>query len=105
RVEARFAQPGDGGVERVLRDLEGKVDVLAAAAARDADLRPPEADARAVAGHHPDRLPLRPPLHDRQPENAVVETLGGCEILDFEHELAHARDGDGHAASSTRRAR
>ena len=55
----------------------------------EADLRAPEADPRAVAGHHPDRLAVRPAVDDRQPERAGVERLGRLEVDDFEHEFAH----------------
>ena len=60
---------------------------------REPDLRAPEADARALAGHHPDRLAVRPALHDRQPEHAGVERLGRLEVHHLEHQLAHSGDG------------
>jgi len=45
--------------------VQREVDVDAAAAAEHPDLRPPQPDPRAVAGHEPDRLARRPALDDR----------------------------------------
>ena len=64
------------------------------------DLRAPEPDARAVAGHHPDRFALVPALHHRQPEDARVERLGRIEIDDLEDELVDAGDRDTGQASA-----
>ena len=65
-VEAGRLQRRDRAVVVLLGDVQGEVDVDAAAAALQADLRAPEADPRAVAGHHPDRFAVRPAVDDRQ---------------------------------------
>ena len=64
----------------------------------EADLRTPEPDPRAVAGHHPDRLAVGPAVDDRQAEHARVEGLGGLEVDHLEHEFADAGDRDAHGA-------
>ncbi len=88
------AEPLDRSVERVGRDVHREVDVHAASAAGQADLRPPKADARAVSGHDPDGLPLLPALDDRKAQHLGVEPLGGREVHDLEHELVDAGDRD-----------
>src|SRR5215211_524768 len=91
---AALAQPRHGGVVVLLGDLHREVNVQSAAAARQADLRPPQADARALAGHHPDRLAVGPALHHRQAEHAGVELLRRLEIHDLQYQLRHAGDRD-----------
>ena len=97
----------DGGARRRrprvvvgLGDVHREVHVDAAAAALEPDLRAPEADAGAVAGHHPDRLAIRPAVDDRQAEHAGVERLGGLEVDHLEDEFAHTGDGDAHRRDS-----
>src|SRR4051812_40175094 len=75
-VEALAAQLLDRRVVVGVGDLHRVVDVLAAAAAVQPGLRPPQPDAGALAGHHPDRLALRPAVHDREAEGPCVERLG-----------------------------
>ena len=101
-VEAGRVQRRDRGVVVRFGDVQREVDVDAAAAALQADLRAPQADPRAVAGHHPDRFAVRPAVHDRQPERAGVERLGRLEVDHFQHEFAHTGDGDSHTADSGR---
>src|SRR4051812_25342097 len=68
-------------------DAHGEVDVDAAAAAEQPDLRLPQPDASAVAGHDPVRIPVGPAVDDREAEDAGVEALGGLEVDDHEDEL------------------
>ena len=75
-------------------DVHRVVDVDAAAALLEADLRLPQADARAVAGHHPDRVAVGPAVDDGESERVGVEGLGGLEVDHLEHELADTTDGD-----------
>ena len=84
---ARRAQPRHDGVVVGLGDVHREMDVRAALAAGEPDLRAPQPDPRALARHHPDRLAVRPALDDRHPEQAGVERLGHAEVLDLEHEL------------------
>ena len=99
-LRALGAQVGDGGVVVGLGDVHGEVDVDAAAAALEADLGLPEADPRAVAGHHPDRVAVGPAVDDRQAEQARVERLGGLEVDDFEDEFADTGDRNSHGSDS-----
>ena len=80
--------------------MHREVDVDAAAAALEADLGAPEADAGAVAGHHPDRVAVGPAVDDGQAEDARVERLGGLEVDDLENEFAHTGDWDSHRLDS-----
>ena len=89
-----FAEPFDRCVEGIGRDVHGVMDVQAATAAGQADLRPPEADSRAVSGHDPHGLPVLPPLDDREAQHLGVETLRLRQIADLEHELVDAGDGN-----------
>src|SRR6266516_7743662 len=91
---ARLAQPCDGGV--VLRggQVHRVVHVDAAPATSESDLGPPQADARAIAGHEPDRATAtRPALHDGEPEQARVEALACLQVVHLERDLADPSDG------------
>jgi hypothetical protein len=102
-VLALGAQVLDGAVVALLGDVHGEVHVDAAAPARQSDLRAPQADPRAVAGHDPDRLALGPALDHRQAEDTRVEALGGFEVDDLEDELADAGHAQIHADIFARR--
>ena len=89
-----LAKPLDRTVEPFRRDLHRVVDVHASSASGKADLRPPEADARAVSGHDPDGLAILPTLDHGKAEHLGVEPLGSREVDYLEHELTDAGDGD-----------
>jgi catechol 2,3-dioxygenase-like lactoylglutathione lyase family enzyme len=89
-----LAEPLDRRVERVRWDVHRVVDMHAASTAGQADLRPPEADARAIAGHDPEGLPLLPALDDGETEYIGVEMLRRRQVDDLEHELVDAGDRD-----------
>src|SRR5690606_26602740 len=85
-------------------DVHGVVDVHAAAAAGDADLGEPEADA-GVAGQYPYRfavVPLRPgpAFDDGEAEHPAVEALRGLQVPDLQDELVDAVHRCGHGSSS-----
>src|SRR5829696_4618191 len=69
-VLAASADQLDRRVEVRVGDLHREVHVHAAAASSETDLRTPESDPRALAGHNPDRLAVVRSIHDRQPEHA-----------------------------------
>jgi RimJ/RimL family protein N-acetyltransferase len=89
-----LAEPLDRSIESVGRHVHGVVDMDSTATAGQADLRPPEADARPISGHDPDRLAILPPLDDRKAEDVDIEPLCGREVDDLEHELVDAGDRD-----------
>src|ERR1700674_1577542 len=78
----------DGGV-RLGRETHRVVDVDAAAAAAQPDLRPPETNAGPVAGHHPHRL-VGPPLDHRESKDLGVELFRRGEVALLQSDLAHA---------------
>ena len=70
------------------------VHVDAAPATSEPDLRPPQADARAIPGHEPDRATAtRPALHDGESEQARVEALACLQVVHLERDLANPGDG------------
>src|SRR4051794_23182211 len=66
---AQRAQALDRGVEVRFRDVHGEVHVRAAAASEQPDLRLPEADPGALAGHHPYGVAIGPAVHHGQPQH------------------------------------
>lgn len=88
------AKPCDGVRVRGVVELERVVHVHAAAPASDADLRPPEPDARAGSRHHPGALAVVAPGDQRKAQHVHVEPEGAVEIDDLEHELAHTGNRD-----------
>ena len=80
--------------------MHREVHVDAAAALLEPDLRAPETDAGAVAGHDPDRLAIGPAVDDGQSEHARVERFGGLEVDHLEDELANSGDRNAHAPDS-----
>ena len=99
---AALTEKGHRGLVVLLRDVHREVHVRAAATARQSHLRAPQPDPRALAGHHPDRLSVRPALHYGQPEDARVEGLRRPEVLDLQHQLGDARDREPATASLIR---
>jgi catechol 2,3-dioxygenase-like lactoylglutathione lyase family enzyme len=89
-----LAEPLHRVVERFGRHVHRVVNVHAASTAGQADLRPPEADARTVAGHDPDGIAILPALDDGKAEHVGIEPLGCREVDDLEHELVDAGDRD-----------
>src|SRR5215218_2949694 len=83
--------------------MQRVVDMGAALAAGDPDLRGPEADPRPVACEHPDPL-FRAQLHG-QAEHLRVEARRRVEVGDFEHELVDAGEGYAHSRNSALRRR
>jgi hypothetical protein len=82
------ANPLDGAVVVGLGEVQPDVDVDAAAAAGDAELRLPKADSRSLAGQDPDRFTMRPALDHRQAQDDGVELLSRLEV---DHPRARAR--------------
>ena len=89
-VEAVFSQARDRRLVVVLADVHRVVDVRAALAAGDPDLRRPEADPRALADEEP--CSIVGAAQRRQAEHLAVEPCGRVEIGDLEHELVEAGD-------------
>ena len=87
-----IAERRDQRLEVVVVHLEGEMNVLASLASLEPDLRLPQSDPR-NSREHPDRVAVRPPLHDGQAELVDVEPLRPLQLGDLEHQLGHAGDG------------
>ena len=94
RLVAMRAESRERGLVVLGGNVHRVVGVHASSTAGQADLRPPQADARAVSGHDPDGLPILPALDDRKAEHLGIEPLGSREVNDLEHELVDAGDRD-----------
>ena len=103
RLETVLGEPLDGGVEVVVREVQGEVDVRAAAAACDAVLRAPQPDPR-TAAQDPERLAPGPALEDGQPSCPEQQPLGRFEVVHLEDQLAHPGDGQRRRAGHVDRA-
>ena len=93
-LEPVAAKTVDGSLVVGVRQVQGVMDVHPSPPASDSDLRTPEPDPRALAGHHPDGLAALPALDHGQAESFRVEAHGFLEVDDLEDELVDAGDGD-----------
>jgi hypothetical protein len=85
---AKAAKARDRVVVRAVVEVERIVEMHAAASAGDADLRPPQTDARAGACHQPCSFSVLTPRDHRQAEHLGVEPERAGEIDDLQHDLA-----------------
>src|SRR5216684_5572375 len=88
---APFSKPIDNGVVGLSRQPHRIVDVHAAAPSAQPDLRPPQADASSVRGHHPDRF-VGPALDHGKAKDPGIEFLGRRQVSLLERDLAHSID-------------
>lgn len=86
-----LAQAGNRGLVVGLLEVHRVVDVKAAAAVGDPDLRPPEADPRPGPGHQPDPVVLAAADHG-EAKDARIEPFRRFEVEHLEHQLADAGD-------------
>jgi len=86
-LESVGAEPRYRGVVVGVGKVHCEVHVNPTASTGEPHLRTPEPDARAVAGHYPQGVTVRPPVDDRKSEDARVEVLRRREVDHFEYEL------------------